>query len=128
MELGMSETIRAFVAIKVSPLASDVLVATRKRLTVALQPRVVEGIRWENAGYHVTLRFLADITRAQAQQLLWAGPITTPRPVQTRVRLSLGPLGVFPAAGGRRWSGPASAGTSKGCGWPSVEWRKRLKS
>ena len=94
----MSQTIRAFVAIKVAPIASEVLVATRKRLMVALQPRVLEGIRWENAGYHVTLRFLGEITRADVRQLLSAGPIT-PRPLQTRFQLSLGPLGVFPAAG-----------------------------
>ena len=46
---------------KVAPIANEVLVATRKRLMVALQPRVVEGVRWENAGYHVTLRFLGEI-------------------------------------------------------------------
>ena len=94
----MSQTVRAFVAIKVAPIASEVLVATRKRLMVALQPRVVEGIRWEHAGYHVTLRFLGEITRADVRQLLSTGPLTA-RPVQTRFQLSLGPLGVFPAAG-----------------------------
>ena len=62
--------IRAFIAIRVDhPAAREELLQKRQGLYEALPGNILRGVRWEDAGYHITLKFLGPLTPFQVQDV-----------------------------------------------------------
>lgn len=64
-----STQVRAFIAIPVPPHAREVLDVVAKRFSSELPDAVRELWKPEQAGFHITLRFLGDSTPKQLKTL-----------------------------------------------------------
>ncbi len=93
---------RTFIAIEPPARVRESLAA----LTGGLREAGAQGIRWVRPeGVHLTLRFLGDVNPNLVDGI--AGGMSEAAQEAGPIRLSLGPLGVFPTAGNPRviWVG-----------------------
>ena len=90
-------TIRAFAAVSLprSLYTSDALMIARKQLYSLLEGEFGVKAEWEDAGYHITLRFFGDVTYEQIHKIQHSLLVTS-SPMQNRFNLSLGHYGTFP--------------------------------
>ena len=89
----MEATIRSFIAVRAYGQADMELKSTRKRLSGILPPEVT---KWEGGDYHLTLRFLGDVTKAQLRLVRAALPGCAEQ--HRWLKLELGGMGMFPEA------------------------------
>lgn len=96
------EGVRAFVGVRVVGKPAKELVQTRKRLEGVLP----KDTKWERGGYHLTLRFIGELTMAEVRKFQAGGPLTAAPPYD-EFTLSIGGLGTFPADGPPKvlWAG-----------------------
>ena len=95
------ETIRAFAAIRVSSQVTEELKATRDRIADLLPEDIYAKFRPETAGFHITLRFLGDVTLDQVKALGIRDPVTdlSSKRLEQPCNLALGRLGMFQEEG-----------------------------
>ena len=95
------ETIRAFVAIRVSSQVTEELNTMRDRMADLLPEAIYAKFRPETAGFHITLRFLGDVTLDQVKALGIRDPVTdlSSKRLEQSCNLALGRLGMFPEEG-----------------------------
>ena len=95
------DTIRAFVAVRVSRQVMEELNTTRDRMADLLPEDIYAKFRPETAGFHITLRFLGDVTLDQAKALGIRDPVTdlSSQRLEQPFNLALGRLGMFPEEG-----------------------------
>ena len=88
-----SGSMRAFVAIRIVGRAAQGLGMPWKN-PMGLPVSVFDTVEWERAGFHITLRFLGDVTSERVKRLIASMPDDKLPP---RFALTLGSkLGVFP--------------------------------
>ena len=95
------ETIRAFAAVRVPSQVMEELNAARDRTADLLPEDIYAKFRPETAGFHITLRFLGDVTVDQAEALEISDSVTrtSMKMLERPLSLALGGLGMFPEEG-----------------------------
>ena len=99
VDLESNDTIRGFVAVRVNWKVEEELDAARGRMVGVLPPDICAKFRPETGGYHVTLRFIGDMTLIQARSLGIRDPVSgvSMKMLERPFGLNLGGLGCFPS-------------------------------